>query len=162
MTIITTSPSKFMVSTVSTLQQQETEDECSPFFADLSCMPASQMAHLRECGLVSEDSLDICLLVEKHVKYLSQTWNPEQNLKMSFVSLDSSRPWMLYWCIHACDLMNHTLEDEDCIRIFNTIKACWMDIDERSGGFGGGIMQMPHAATSYAAINTYVDKESDL
>jgi len=117
-------------------------------------MPPSQVAHLRQTGLLSGDSLDICLLAKEHIKYLQQSWSTERNLRTSFVSLDSSRPWMLYWTVHACDLLGHTLPDEDCERILNTIKVCWTDVvPEKSGGFGGGISQMPHAATTYAAVN---------
>lgn len=70
---------------------------------------------------------------------------------------------MLYWTLHACDLLGYELPDDDCQRILNTIQACWTDVkaqgDYKSaplkmGGFGGGISQMPHAATTYAAVLT--------
>lgn len=118
-----------VVSSVSTVAQNEAEYECRPFFVDLSIMPPTQIDHLRETGLLHprDGSLDICLLAEKHTKYLEQTWYADvgQPLRMSFASLDASRPWMLYWTMHACDLMGHSPSEEACQKIVTTIKSCW-------------------------------------
>ena len=93
---------------------------------DLSAMPPNQLDHLRETGLLHRDgSFDICLLVDKHVKYLQQTWHdPAAPLRMSFVSLDASRPWMLCWTLQACDLMGHSPSEEACQNIVKTIQSC--------------------------------------
>ena len=118
---------KSLVSSVSTEAQTETEYECRPFFVDLASMPPNQLDHLRETGLLHRDgSLDICLLVDKHVEYLEQTWkDPDSPLRMSFVTLDASRPWMLYWTLHACDIMGHSPTDEACHNIVTTLQSCW-------------------------------------
>lgn len=119
---------KPLIESVSTQAQNEAEYECRPFFIDLATMPPNQVDHLRETGLLhSRDtaSLDICLLAEKHVKYLQQTWDVETPLRTSFVSLDASRPWMLYWTLQACDLMGHSPDETSQIRIVQTLESCW-------------------------------------
>ena len=143
---------KFRVKTVSSETQEETELECQPYFVDFASLPQSQLQHLRECGLLHEDLVNVRLIADRHIQYLQQTWDTEQNLRPSFVSLDASRPWMLYWTLHGCDLLNHTPSDHDCLLILNTLKACWTNATPTSGGFGGGPTQMPHAATTYAAV----------
>jgi protein farnesyltransferase subunit beta len=176
--------------TESTQAQKEAEIECEPFFVNITTLPPSQIDHLRDTGLLAkassddqdgENSLGICLLKDKHINYLSQVWLT--NLRASFVSLDSSRPWMIYWCLHGCDLMGHTPDVDTCRSIVHTLEACWTPatvrlprkllakdpilsssintavcVDEADtveligGGFGGGPGQMPHAATTYAAV----------
>jgi hypothetical protein len=106
--------------TESTRAQYEAQVECEPFFIDITKLPPSQIDHLRDTGLLAsavagagtddmdsditssgDNSLDICLLQDNHITYLSQIWM--QELRSHFVTLDSSRPWMLYWCLHGCD-----------------------------------------------------------
>jgi len=123
---------KPLVESVSTQVQKETEYECQPFFVDLTTMPPNQVDHLRETGLLHKhdtSSLDVCLLSEKHIQYLQQTWDLEMvpQLRTSFVTLDASRPWMLYWTLHACDLMGHSPPDTDTtqINIVKTLETCW-------------------------------------
>lgn len=95
-----------------------------------------------------------------------------------FISLDSSRPWILYWCLHGCDLLDMIPEDDERCRMVAFLESCFTryttgqhpvskdedyvyfaDVEDPSdselleaGGFGGGPDQMPHAATTYAAI----------
>ena len=59
--------------------QRDTEDECKPYFVDLSELPEDQILHLRQTGLLSSSGFQIQLLREKHVNYLSQVW--EHSLK---------------------------------------------------------------------------------
>jgi protein farnesyltransferase subunit beta len=162
----------------STEAQQETEIECKPYFLDISKLPPDQQQHLRQTGLLGPQGLDVHLLKEKHADYLSQVWKTP--LKHPFVSLDSSRPWMLYWCLHGCDLLGDFPPDEYRKGMVLTLERCWKattvslpkinkeDGDSlltstsstdqahnhmyEAGGFGGGPSQMAHAATSYAAI----------
>ena len=115
--------------TESTVLQHHAESECRPFFVDLSSLPPSQLDHLKQVGLIVVDSDDennagdedgklrqeeeeeeqalsvpeIQVLRSKHRSYVEQVW--KRPLKAPFVSLDSSRPWMLYWCLHAYDLL---------------------------------------------------------
>ena len=171
------------VQSTSTIAQNETEFECQPYFMDLAAMPPTQLDHLRETGLLHRDgSFDICLLTDKHVKFLQQTWNANVPLRHSFVSLDASRPWMLYWALQASDLLGHSPPMEACQNIVATLQSCWTpvmvtftseqvaqdDILKRNtnkakqtttghyefsgGGFGGGPGQLAHAATTYGAV----------
>ena len=176
-----------LLPTVSTREQERTELECQPFFVNLATLPPSQLQHLRDTGLLASDSLDICLLTEQHLAYLEQVWKQNKDdrpqLRPSFVSLDSSRTWMLYWSLHSCDLLGYEITDEDACAIVLTIRKCFSPVSIRlpkalvdrdpvlqsviqhptdddpddtvslpGGGFGGGIGQMAHAATSYAAV----------
>lgn len=186
--------------TLSQRQQLQTEDECAPFFVDLSTLPASQLEHLRETGLLSLDGEHIQLL-SQHRDYLHSIAG-DHPLHASFVSLDSSRPWMMYWCWHACDLLNQRPDASVQERTVTSLRDCFtpctvqlprtlVQQDARlqklwnmeqqqqgqpqdtsttdhghsqdtssneiltftnAGGFGGGVEQMPHAATTYAAV----------
>lgn len=90
-----------------------------------------------------------------------------------FVSLDASRPWILYWCLQGVDLLEKLPSDHDRCRMVSTLEHCWSTfgltehpVTENedpfyysegntallAGGFGGGPSQMPHAATTYAAV----------
>ncbi len=89
------------------------------------------------------------------------------------MSLDASRPWILYWCLQGVDLLEELPSDHYRCRMVSTLEHCWSSFglihhpvtkDEDplyysagdevllAGGFGGGPSQMPHAATTYAAI----------
>ena len=186
------------------------------------------------------------LLRDAHAEYLHTIFRDEPHkLRPSFVSLDSSHTWMIYWCLHGLDLLgkvqtttllpshdgidhkeqqhqtdtpndaNNVVPDDSTIpipmdddiihtihprtkqRILRTIQSCFTTIDEVSmtreivtsdpilvrlfqqqqqnlrmpsniasdddppmvtfhngvaGGFGGGPHQLPHAATTYAAV----------
>jgi hypothetical protein len=58
----------------STEAQRDTELECEPYFVDLNALPPGQMEHLRETGLLPSSGLEIQLLRNKHMEYLSQVW----------------------------------------------------------------------------------------
>lgn len=80
-----------------------------------------------------------------------------QKLPGSYIALDSSKPWIIYWTLHGLDLMDDLPAEETLIGIVHTLEACWKDVngidDSLGGGFGGGFGQLPHCATSYAAVN---------
>ncbi|KAJ3220833.1 hypothetical protein HK099_003989 [Clydaea vesicula] len=71
-------------------------------------------------------------------------------LSSGFISLDASKPWILYWTVHALDLLSYPLSKELQNRIISTLKNIQNPI---TGGFGGGPGQISHLATSYAAVN---------
>lgn len=58
----------------STDAQKDAEIECEPYFVDLETLPQDQLDHLRQTGLLSDASLEIQLLRDKHAEYLSQVW----------------------------------------------------------------------------------------
>ena len=161
--------------TESSQVQVETEAEVSPYFVDLDKLKKADLDNLRQTGLLGSDGTGVQLLRDKHIEYLSQVW--KQPLKAGFVTLDSSRPWMLYWCLHGCDLLDglSRIDEETRCRMISTLEQCWSPISIQAppvtkeedpqyyagidistdfilGGFGGGPLQMAHAATTYASI----------
>lgn len=65
-------------------------------------------------------------------------------------SLDSSRPWLVYWCLHGLDVLGRLSEVSDaqalaCVRFLARCVA-------PDGGFGGGPGQQAHTAPTYAAV----------
>uniref|UniRef100_M4BJD9 Protein farnesyltransferase subunit beta n=2 Tax=Hyaloperonospora arabidopsidis (strain Emoy2) TaxID=559515 RepID=M4BJD9_HYAAE len=85
---------------------------------------------------------------EKHVAYLERGLT---RLSSGFVSLDASRPWIIYWILHALDLLD-ALPVEETTRVIETLNPFWDD--DHSGGFGGGPKQLGHTATTYASCLT--------
>lgn len=77
-------------------------------------------------------------------------------MKAGFASLDASRPWICYWIVHGLAMLDwhdfgkRSSPSEDSIIDF--LASC----QHPSGGFGGGPHQLPHLATSYAAVATLV------
>lgn len=153
--------SRCTIESRTTAEQRETEEECLPFFVHIPSLPRNQIDHLRQVGLLSDDddNFDILLLREKHVQYLTRALN--RTLPGSYVSLDASRSWIIYWTLHSLDLLDALPPIETLSNIIKTLKRCFTEEEEDSadgsgggggGGFGGGPQQMPHCATSYAAV----------
>ncbi|OEU11229.1 terpenoid cyclases/Protein prenyltransferase [Fragilariopsis cylindrus CCMP1102] len=161
-----------IIETSTTVLQKQTEKECSSYFIDLSRLSVSEIKNLQQIGLLSSSSdddddgkeetqnqnenppqvpLQVQLLKQKHCRYLEQVWkNP---LKAPFVSLDSSRPWMLYWCLNGYDLMMNSSSSSSSASSSKGKKMIsLLPAKYYCGGFGGGPGQMAHAATTYAAI----------
>eukprot|EP00903_Cladosiphon_okamuranus_P013427 g12507.t1 len=82
----------------------------------------------------------------KHTSYLMRGLN---GLGPGFISLDASRPWMIYWILHSLDLLDHLPEEAMLDRIQQTVLSCQ---DVENGGFGGGPQQLPHGAPMYASV----------
>lgn len=130
-----------------------------------------------------DGNLDVCLLKEKHVEYLTKALhtfgNNKKKLSQSYVSLDASRPWIIYWTLHSLDLLNAlpSIDPEIFNGIVSTLSHCWQETSIHlpsssipsfiqqnltqskdnadmymGGGFGGGPGQMAHCATTYASI----------
>ncbi|RCH77606.1 hypothetical protein CU098_003177, partial [Rhizopus stolonifer] len=83
---------------------------------------------------------------DKHVAYLKKGL---QGLGRWAAVLDASKPWLLYWILHALDLLEYTFDDAMKQRLIDTCKQWQLP----SGGFGGGGDQLAHLATTYAAVN---------
>jgi len=118
----------------------------------------------------------ILLLRQKHIEYLTRAL--DRPLSPSYVSLDASRPWIIYWSLHSLDLLDGLPEEDLMLNIVKAIESLWSEslvslpscelkddpflgkegnIDSDvvqiiGGGFGGNIGQMAHCATSYAAV----------
>jgi protein farnesyltransferase subunit beta len=92
-------------------------------------------------------SLSTLELNSSHIKYLeSGLLNP---LGQSFVGLDASGPWIIYWILHSLELLSVPLSND--IR-FSAMERI-ISFQSPTGGFGGGEGQEPHLATTYASIH---------
>ncbi|XP_076054899.1 farnesyl transferase beta subunit isoform X2 [Oratosquilla oratoria] len=83
---------------------------------------------------------------DRHTGYLKRGL---KNLPEAFSCLDASRPWLVYWGLHALELLDEKLEAEEQKDVANFLKICQNTV----GGFGGGPGQYSHLAPTYAAVN---------
>ncbi|GAA5901755.1 hypothetical protein JCM8208_003577 [Rhodotorula glutinis] len=83
---------------------------------------------------------------DAHTRYLTKLLT--QPLAKHFTGLDASRPWILYWSIHALALLDGELDAAARHRVVQTLGRC----QNPDGGFGGGPGQLSHLAPSYAAV----------
>jgi protein farnesyltransferase subunit beta len=90
------------------------------------------------------------LLRSSHVTYLQ---NGLGQLPASFASLDASRPWICYWITHSLALLDAKLPTKPNADDVVFFLSCCQGPD---GGYGGGPMQMPHLAPTYAAVCTLI------
>lgn len=119
---------QFTKTTESTNLQQATELECEPYFCNLATLSNSQLEHLRQTNLIMEedDSLAICLVSKQHLQYVSQVFQTTTlPLKSHFSNLDSSRSWILYWCLQSCDLLGKLPENNNKDAIVQTLLQFW-------------------------------------
>ena len=75
-----------------------------------------------------------------------------KGLDSNFSSLDASRPWLCYWMCHSLALLGQTFESSMINRVITTLDRCQVT----TGGYGGGVLQIPHTAPTYASIMTLV------
>ncbi|GFO30262.1 protein farnesyltransferase subunit beta [Plakobranchus ocellatus] len=72
-----------------------------------------------------------------------------KHLSASYECLDSSRPWLCYWILHSLELLEVPIPEDHALSIATFLGKC----QDPCGGFGGGPMQYPHLAPTYAAVN---------
>lgn len=87
------------------------------------------------------------IFFESHLKYLKKHL---YSLPEESISLDSSRPWIIYWSVNAGHLLGYSWTEEDKKNIITSLEECLSP----EGGFGGNKGQIPHLGTTYAAIST--------
>ena len=116
-----------------------------------------------------EDPEVFPLLKEKHTAFVTRNI---QFLPEGTQGLHCSRPWLVYWTLHAADLLgvlSRLYGQVPQASIAQFLMMCWSEDDGvgdresleegvavpqyRCGGFGGGPGQVPHLATSYAAVS---------
>ncbi|KAI8593264.1 terpenoid cyclases/protein prenyltransferase alpha-alpha toroid [Geranomyces variabilis] len=112
--------------------QQEVEDSIAPLLGPYQNGSA-------DLGLVKLDRA-------AHVKYIQKNLF---SLPSYFISLDASKPWLVYWALHALDLLGTPIPPDTAARAIATLAAC----QDPEGGFAGGPGQLPHVAPTYAAVN---------
>ncbi|XP_030469966.2 LOW QUALITY PROTEIN: protein farnesyltransferase subunit beta [Syzygium oleosum] len=86
---------------------------------------------------------------DSHVEYLTHGL---RRLAPSFGALDASRPWLCYWIIHSLALLGEPLDAVLEDSVIDFLSRC----QDPSGGYGGGPGQLPHLATTYAAVNSLI------
>lgn len=86
------------------------------------------------------------LIKDKHIQFLKKGL---ALLPSTLEVLDSSRPWLCYWILHALQLLDETLSQERIVSVISFLKLC----QHPDGGFGGGPGQDAHLAPTYAAVN---------
>ncbi|WJX70298.1 protein farnesyltransferase [Trifolium repens] len=91
---------------------------------------------------------------DKHIEYLTKGLH---HLGSNFSILDSNRPWLCYWIIHSIALLGESIDDELEDNTVDFLNRC----QDPNGGYAGGPGQMPHLATTYAAVNTLITLGGD-
>ncbi|XP_059449585.1 protein farnesyltransferase subunit beta isoform X2 [Corylus avellana] len=86
---------------------------------------------------------------ENHMEYLIKGL---KRLEPSFSVLDANRPWLCYWILHSIALLGECVEPELEDNVVDFLSHC----QDPNGGYGGGPGQMPHLATTYAAVNALI------
>ncbi|KAM7476424.1 hypothetical protein LguiB_023667 [Lonicera macranthoides] len=86
---------------------------------------------------------------DMHIEFLTRGL---RQLAPSFAVLDASRPWLCYWILHSVALLGEYVDAELENNAIDFLTRC----QDPNGGYGGGPGQMPHLATTYAAVNSLV------
>ncbi|URD91766.1 protein farnesyltransferase subunit [Musa troglodytarum] len=92
---------------------------------------------------------------DAHIEFLTRGLGL---LGPSYHVLDANRPWLCYWIIHSIALLGEPLDSELEDSVVEFLSRC----EDKYGGYGGGPGQMPHLATTYAAVNTLVTLGSEM
>ncbi|KAI3704784.1 hypothetical protein L1987_75013 [Smallanthus sonchifolius] len=86
---------------------------------------------------------------DSHMEYLVKGL---RHLGPSFSVLDANRPWICYWILHSIALLGESVDVALEHNAIDFISRC----QDQHGGYGGGPGQMPHLATTYAAVNSLI------
>jgi protein farnesyltransferase subunit beta len=138
------------VLTDTSLEQLKTEQELQQLLSLYISQPATSTSKAKASVLTTSN---IALNHKAHIRWLAGLLQP---LPPPYVSLDASRPWLLYWVTHSLAIMNAALDKDRKRRAVETIKSFY---NKEQGGFGGGPGQMAHLAPTYASISAlcYLD-----
>ncbi|XP_042028107.1 protein farnesyltransferase subunit beta-like [Salvia splendens] len=94
-------------------------------------------------------SIKFEVLRENHIEYLTESL---KQLGRNFCVLDANRPWLCYWIIQSIALLGDCVDDKLENGFIDFLSRC----QDQDGGYGGGPGQMPHLATTYAAVNALI------
>lgn len=88
---------------------------------------------------------------DAHISYLLNGFRT--GFPSTYVSLDASRPWLVYWSLHSLDLLGFDLTEEDIERSIETLGSFQVPFE---GGFCGGdyssTSHLGHLAPTYASV----------
>ncbi|XP_077238665.1 prenyltransferase family protein [Tasmannia lanceolata] len=99
-------------------------------------------------------SLMLELWRENHIEFLTKGL---VLLGPNFYVLDANRPWICYWILHSIALLGESIEYEIENNAIDFLCRC----QDANGGYGGGPGQLPHLATTYAAVNSLITLGSE-
>ncbi len=125
------------------VEQFRCERSCCEFLASVVCLPTDRVVAMRKIGVLN-DGMQFCLLKRNHVDYLRKYFT---QLPGSYVTLDASRPWIIYWILHALYLLR-----AEPYELYSRIITQMRHMQNMTGGFGAGPMQISHGAPTYAAV----------
>ena len=125
-------------------EQLEVERRCDTLVTDY--LHAAQHTG-RQWQLPPPSIPTLTLRRDTHLNYLLRSF---ELLPAGYTSLDSSRPWLLYWAIQSMSVMGNTMSTAMAFRCIAFLRRCWV---EKTGGFAGGPGQDAHIAPTYAAVN---------
>ncbi|KAJ1666240.1 CAAX farnesyltransferase (FTase) subunit beta [Coemansia sp. RSA 1646] len=89
------------------------------------------------------------LLRAKHEQFVHDSIH---GLSSGFTVLDSSRPWIPFWCLNSLDIMGCDIDDRLRLHTVDTFRKMHCP----SGGFRSDPWQLPHIVSSYAAVMSLV------
>lgn len=97
----------------------------------------------------AQQHLRLQLFRDEHIDFLTKGL---RHLGPSFCVLDANRPWLCYWILHSIALLGDCVDDDLEDRAIDFLNRC----QDKNGGYGGGPGQLPHLATTYAAVNSLI------
>jgi len=66
--------------------------------------------------------------------------------------MEASRAWFCFWGCHSLRMLNHSISPDLAARLISFLKCC----ETSEGGYSGAPGQIPHLATTYAAVMTLI------
>ena len=135
-------PVRDLLHTESSQVQDETVQEVLPFLSGI------------EEGITYNDHGIQHLDRKRHKAFLRKSL---KGLPAAYVAADASRPWMFYWAMAGLSTMG-----ADVSEYREQMVSTCRQIQNLTGGFGGGNGQMSHLAPTYAivlALSIMGDKE---
>lgn len=121
------------------LKQKQDDEECQSATSVKQAEVESDVLKLYKLRTVP------VLTRQKHISFLKKSLFRHSES----YQLDSSRPWLCYWILHSLQILGERLESSEYSKIVDFLGKC----QSPEGGFGGGPGQLPHLASTYAAIN---------
>ena len=73
--------------------------------------------------LEDDDDYRVQLLRQKHSEYLTRALT--RTLAPSYVSLDASRPWIIYWTLHSLDMLDSLPDESTLVNVVKALDSCW-------------------------------------
>ena len=129
-------------------EQAEVERRVDSLLADYSHHTQQQPQPPATRVVLSPPSVPtLSLRRDTHIQYLLRSF---ELLPAGYTSLDSSRPWLVYWVVQSLSVLNYNIPTTLALRCVHFLQRCWV---KDTGGFAGGPGQDAHIAPTYAAVN---------